>query len=748
MGRPTAFCFKIIACGSDSADQDGVENSEAKASDDKGGWSFRKRSVRHQVLSNSVISEAPTSGSKETQEAVSTNFQAATNSTVPKRNTTQPQLDEKLQLTSVESKISETTVATKNGCDAGVVMDEHAALVIQTAVRGFLAQREIARLISIIKLQAAIRGHLVRRHAVGTLYCIQAIVKVQALVRARRLKLLDKEISTTKPVVPEQSSIEKLFRNGFARQLLESTPRANSMNIKCDPSRPNSAWSWLERWMSVSSSKPSELQKQDLNLSQEEQQIGKIFYQIEAEIPSEVPPESAYSKSGLEEAVKLFESGKNSDSFVADEQPSPPDSAFHEAAASEEINMSSSLPVKPFEEREHPKHSTKRSAMEQLNSQGNKFVHGSRKASNPAFVIAHPKFEELNSATNSGRSSGVSHQDIGMESHVDRPFSGAQGVVSEDPSKAEISAPHDSRIHHGGSECGTELSITSTLDSLDTSKIKIADVGQDLKVMEERSCDPENINSTDFVGNGIQNISVSDLSSSTSIQQEEFRDTNGYSTDPIVAFNTPIVEQKPEKSESNGMTNGERAYSSTNQSSLQQSERNATNVQIELCSETEQSNASPKSHTTVPESQETPSSQVSVKTRRNKIDKIGSNPKRVSLSACKRSASGVEQSSKDPKSGKRRTSFEPTKSNHVDEEQRDSSSSSSLPSYMQATKSALAKAHSPRSSPDVRDKELCIKKRHSLPGPSGREESPRIQRSMSQAPPGSKGNGTQERWHM
>lgn len=41
-----------------------------------------------------------------------------------------------------------------------------------------------------IKLQAAVRGHLVRRHAAGTLRCVQAIMKMQALVRARRARAL------------------------------------------------------------------------------------------------------------------------------------------------------------------------------------------------------------------------------------------------------------------------------------------------------------------------------------------------------------------------------------------------------------------------------------------------------------------------------------------------------------------------------------------------------------------------------
>lgn len=40
-----------------------------------------------------------------------------------------------------------------------------------------------------VKLQAAVRGHLVRNQAVGTLRCVQAIVKMQALVRARNQKV-------------------------------------------------------------------------------------------------------------------------------------------------------------------------------------------------------------------------------------------------------------------------------------------------------------------------------------------------------------------------------------------------------------------------------------------------------------------------------------------------------------------------------------------------------------------------------
>lgn len=50
-------------------------------------------------------------------------------------------------------------------------------------------------------MQAAVRGHLVRKQAIGTLRCVQAIAKIQVLVRARRAhhcQLLDKDIGQEK----------------------------------------------------------------------------------------------------------------------------------------------------------------------------------------------------------------------------------------------------------------------------------------------------------------------------------------------------------------------------------------------------------------------------------------------------------------------------------------------------------------------------------------------------------------------
>ena len=50
------------------------------------------------------------------------------------------------------------------------------------------AREELQKLKGIVKLQAVIRGHLVRRQAVATYSCIWGIVKLQAVVRGKKAR--------------------------------------------------------------------------------------------------------------------------------------------------------------------------------------------------------------------------------------------------------------------------------------------------------------------------------------------------------------------------------------------------------------------------------------------------------------------------------------------------------------------------------------------------------------------------------
>ncbi|XP_060199794.1 protein IQ-DOMAIN 32 [Lycium barbarum] len=844
MGKSTASsCFKIITCGSDSVDHDELEvPSESKSSSDKRGWSFRKKSARHRVLSNTVVSETP-SGNKDWPESANANSQRQSNSTIPEKASViqwadekpqfstieksqvsvdekpqgqadeksqvpedekpqgseeekpqgpedekpqgledakpqvsadeKPQLvevsvdekalvsedekpsissDEQVHISSDEKPMVSALVETKlsepvtNRVDDGkrdIIPDER-IVVIQTAVRAFLARRAQLKQKHITKLQAAVRGHLVRRHAVGTLRCVQAIVKMQALVRERHAnrtaegsyikeKLNGKENSGTKSEFT-YTSISKLLSNSFARQLLESTPKTKSINIKCDPSKSDSAWKWLERWMSVSSPGNQPSPQSELSVEQQEKETSEHPSNlVESKVQLDSEPMESLSAVPSESDENLITYDADSLELQTDNPSLSPrtqnvddkisrDDIFYSLPTNFEVPEMEpdSFSAKTEVEREDT-HS-----LEPLDTESKKVLHGSRKASNPAFIAAQTKFEELTSVAKPTKVSGLSNHKAEDESKEDT-FSSItdHSFGARETALSEKSVPHSTRAQVGGSsECGTELSISSTLDSPDRSE-----VGAHVFETEHHK------------NNGyphIEDDSTNDLSQSDYVQAgREDPTDDAKHADVMVSSDLSPEEQKPEN--------------------------NSVNVQIEQEAKTDRlynasPNASPRSHITVPESEGTPSSQVSVNPKKTKSsEKSGSIPKcRSTAPAGKKSPSklnhapgttSLEQLPKDHKNGKRRNSFGSTKAGQVDQEARDSSSSSTLPSYMQATESARAKAaipnSSPRSSPDVHNKDEYIKKRHSLPGSNGRQGSPRIQRSLSNAQQGPKGNGTQ-----
>ncbi|CAL5349363.1 unnamed protein product [Camellia sinensis] len=269
-------------------------------------------------------------------------------------------------------------------------------------------------------------------------------------------------------------------------------------------------------------------------------------------------------------------------------------------------------------------------------------------------------------------------------------------------------------------------------------------VEQEAELAEEGTNYPNNSKNLEIEANDQATIPGSDLSYSISVQPEKLDDVNGAGGEPVNSVTAVDSLQEKKKPETN-----------------------VPNVQIELESETDHKTynsetghhayksspeASAKSHVTIPESHGTPSSQASVKAERTKSNSAAS--KRKSLSAGKMSPtnpdhdsgvrSSLEQLPKERKTGKRRNSFGSARPDNVDQEPRDSNSSNSLPNYMLATESARAKAlanSSPRSSPDMQDKEIYIKKRHSLPSANEKHGSPRIHQSTSRAQQGAKGNG-------
>ncbi|GFS46436.1 hypothetical protein Acr_00g0102220 [Actinidia rufa] len=756
MGKSTASCFQIIACGSDSVRKGDVEASESKGSSDKRGWSFRKRSASHRVLSNTIILETPSPLNKESPGIATANVQGQCNATFPEKTSAMLWTDEKPELlTSVNSKVSDTRLATVEDKQHDVKLGESDIVALQASIRGFLAHREMLKLKSVVQLQSAVRGHLVRNHAAGTLRCVKAIIKMQALIRARRARLLsegsctkekldwnhEKGNSETKPNVV-YTSIEKLLSNKFAHQLLESAPKTKRIHIKCDPSRSDSAWKWLERWMSVLPVGAEQPQKLELRMEQHEQvPVDCSVCQVENGYPSE-GCESTDLKANIMETIVLSKSEEDLITYDADnfdfqacqpsspskrENPQPSQPQNSVTSNSEEISLEllpnltkhsdpiphvelKSISSKPETESEQSTCSVKRFAPEQVETQGKKFVFGTRKATNPAFIAVQSKFEELSSTASLARSTGSHNKYVGLESNSNSDSSTIDNEIrTMEIGLADNSVLHTSRVKVGRSESGTELSISSTLDSPDRSEIGAMDVEQEPELSEEGTSNPNSLKSLDIEANCEITIPGSDSSSYISVQPEKLEDVvNGR----IWQLSYSYLLRENQKSETN-----------------------ASNLQIDLDVETSNHNyksspeASPRSRMTVAESQATPSSQMSVKAERTGSDRGASKQKRKSLSAGKRPPSNPNHDSgarnsmeKLPKyhsTGKRRDSFGSRRADYADQEPRDSNSSNPLPNYMQATESARAKAlanSSPRSSPDVQDKEIYIKKRHSLPG--------------------------------
>ncbi|QCE13966.1 protein IQ-DOMAIN 31-like [Vigna unguiculata] len=181
--------------------------------------------------------------------------------------------------------------------DPEKIRQEVAAIKAQAAFRGYLARRAFRALKGIIRLQALIRGHLVRRQAVVTLCCMYGIVKFQALARGLKIRKsnvgfeIHQKRSLFKPLegklgepVGISTKISKLSANTFIRKLLASSITIMALRLQYVSGDPNSVLSWLERWSLSYFWKPvsqpkkirdSKSQRKQGNISNGEVQISK-----------------------------------------------------------------------------------------------------------------------------------------------------------------------------------------------------------------------------------------------------------------------------------------------------------------------------------------------------------------------------------------------------------------------------------------------------------------------------------------
>ncbi|XP_074583989.1 protein IQ-DOMAIN 32-like isoform X1 [Curcuma longa] len=757
MGRSSTSCFKIIGCGSgDAVDDDELVVDEAKSLADKRRWSFHKRSSKHQVLNDSVISEPVfVCSSKQSQEASTTTLHSS------KYNLSEnpPAQEKPVKMSPIPSNIVNSkalpSLSNRIATPDDPSLNESDAIILQAAIRGYLARKMLDKLRSVVKLQAAVRGHLVRRQAIGTLRCILAIIRVQAFVKARLARQLIGNLPSSGDTNSEgvEASSEKsnktpikyLLSNSFARQLLETTPTSKTMYIKCVPSKSDSAWQWLARWMAITSSGVSQ-HEQNVKQSNLESEADATVADSEPEkniLPTVSTmlsePNSSSSESSFEDDGKnnvATETTGNIElqtSVIASDDSSrclPNDDGENLEPRNEVSNirfegsintemvkndspnsLSDPKALQPnlsseilYDTIPHMLGCTKGTSnseselSESIETEGEKSVIASKKSCNPVF-IAHSA-----SSANQNVASKVKTESNNLE---------VEFVTNTEAISAENSMFHDLRIQAAASECGT---ISSTLNSLEKFENDSGQIVLEIGTLQEQN----HADKTVSLENLDSSVSVSTLYSGTN-ETQRLDGVEHTITDSDVSASIVQLHQNAAE---------------PTISDLQR--------RLEGIEQPRSPEGIGRTHAMVPDPHGTPSSDISVSSSKSRRDHNKRTHGHRSNLAGKKSPSNPDKDSvgrnstgdlsKDARNPKRSNSFKTTKMDPVDQEAR-LSNSSSLPGYMQATVSARAKAHvsaSLKSSPDLLDNQP--KKRHSLPIENGKQtSSPHMQRLASQA---------------
>ncbi|XP_040379094.1 protein IQ-DOMAIN 1 [Oryza brachyantha] len=130
--------------------------------------------------------------------------------------------------------------------------EELAAVRIQAAFRGYLARRALKALRGLVKLQALVRGNIVRRQAAETLRCMHALVRVQRRARACRAIRSQHVAAHPGPPTPEKydqaahDSVPRHGRSGSLKGSSSKTPGSERLSRERSES---CGRNWLDKWV-------------------------------------------------------------------------------------------------------------------------------------------------------------------------------------------------------------------------------------------------------------------------------------------------------------------------------------------------------------------------------------------------------------------------------------------------------------------------------------------------------------------
>ncbi|KAJ6889459.1 protein IQ-DOMAIN 14-like [Populus alba x Populus x berolinensis] len=139
--------------------------------------------------------------------------------------------------------------------------EEVSAVKIQSAFRGYLARRALRALKALVKLQALVRGHIVRKQTADMLRRMQTLVRLQARARASRSYVSDSSHATGKSshsrcAVPASPSKDHLFRVSSTKfdgpSILKRCGSNANFRESIDFDKVKWGSNWLDRWMEES----------------------------------------------------------------------------------------------------------------------------------------------------------------------------------------------------------------------------------------------------------------------------------------------------------------------------------------------------------------------------------------------------------------------------------------------------------------------------------------------------------------
>lgn len=124
------------------------------------------------------------------------------------------------------------------------VIEEVAAIKIQSVFRSYLARKALCALKGLVKLQALVRGHLVRKQASATLRCMQALVAVQTRARLQRIKMLEEEERSQCWTPQRQRSVRNSPQHPRFKHSNDNSTEENVKIVEVDTSMPKARHSY------------------------------------------------------------------------------------------------------------------------------------------------------------------------------------------------------------------------------------------------------------------------------------------------------------------------------------------------------------------------------------------------------------------------------------------------------------------------------------------------------------------------